>query len=420
MQNAPPQADVVQVDRWPAETILLAFVIMASAFIWLMLALSIIGIVYALLIALFLFLTHLGFVAHVRGSAARIGPDQFPELHARLQELSRRAGLPKAPAAYVLQAGGSLNALATKFFRARMVVIFSDLLDACGDDDAARDMILGHELGHVRARHLDGLWFLLPGMIVPFLGSAYSRARERTCDRYGAALCGDRRGAVRGLAILAAGGSRGREINASAFVRQREDLDTGWMTLARWLAAYPPLCDRVAAVDSSLASPAPSLRGPMRAVGILAALAAIPAALTIVVLARLAPAFTAAMREVRQRQTASGFPATSTAPVGGPAGEPASVRLRVHSDLDRLAEIAKQFHTAHGRFPKNEKELYGEWRSRKPYEPAPLDPCDGKRYGYSRDGEAYVLWSAGLDGKEETDDDIVFNLGHGSPGAGGR
>ena len=98
---------LVRVERWPTELPLLVLVVLAAAGVWALLALSIFGIVYAALIAVFLFLGHVGFVAYVRGSAVRIGPDQLPELDARVRELSARAGLATPPAAYVLQAGGS-------------------------------------------------------------------------------------------------------------------------------------------------------------------------------------------------------------------------------------------------------------------------------------------------------------------------
>jgi len=336
----------------------------------------------------------------------RIGPDQFPELHARVQELSRRAGLGKMPAAYVMQAGGDLNALATKLFRARMIVLFSDLLEACGDDAAARDMIIGHELGHIRAGHLNWLWVILPGMFVPFLGSAYSRARERTCDRYGAALCGDSRGAVTGLSILAAGAARGPRMNASAFVRQREDLDTGWMTLANWLAGYPPLCDRVAAVAPSLGVPAPTPRGPVRALGILAVIAIVPTILGIFAAAKIVPAFTSAIQQAARDQAAH-----RTASGQDPAAHATQLRLRVNADLERLAAVVREVRDSRGAFPPDEKGLYQAWRGMRPLEPPPMDPCDGKRYGYALKGRGYVLWSAGVDGKNETDDDIIVSMG---------
>ena len=45
----------------------------------------------------------------------RLGPDQFPDLHARVVELSQRAGLKETPEAYLLQGMARYN---QKEFRA--------------------------------------------------------------------------------------------------------------------------------------------------------------------------------------------------------------------------------------------------------------------------------------------------------------
>ena len=63
---------------------------------------------------------------------------------------------------------------ATRFLRSHIVVLLADLLEACGETDSARDMIIGHELGHIRAGHLRGHWLLLPATFVPCLGSQIS------------------------------------------------------------------------------------------------------------------------------------------------------------------------------------------------------------------------------------------------------
>jgi Zn-dependent protease with chaperone function len=238
VQTGTSDVPAVTVERWPTEIPLLVLVVMASIGFWVALAISLIGIVYAALIALFLFIAHVSLIAYVRGNGVRLGPEQFPEIHARVEALAHSAGLQRVPEAYLLQHGGMLNAFATRLFRTRMLVLFSDLLEACGSNIGARDMVIGHELGHIRSGHLSFPWLVAPGMLFPFLGQAYSQAREFTCDRWGAALCGDRAAALTGLAILAAGGEHGPKVNLRSLAGQRRDLDTGFMTLGTWLSTH--------------------------------------------------------------------------------------------------------------------------------------------------------------------------------------
>jgi Zn-dependent protease with chaperone function len=237
------------VSPWPSEKPLFYTALVVSIPIWVTLAVSIVGIAYALVIGLVLIATHAMLVYHVRANGVRIGSNQFPELYTRVREISQRIGLDPVPDTYVMQAGGVLNAFATKFIGARIVVVNSELLEACGDNAAARDMIVGHELGHIRAGHLDWRWFIAHGLIIPFLGGALSRAREYTSDRYGRLAAGDKEGAELGLIILAAGGRLARQVNRTAFIQQREEINGFWMGLGRVYATHPALTKRVAALQ---------------------------------------------------------------------------------------------------------------------------------------------------------------------------
>ena len=243
----------LKVSRWSSERPLLVLVWLAAIGLWIVLAVSLIGIAYAALLGVFFFVVHVMFITNLRGNAVRLSPDQMPELYARVVALSERIGLPKVPEAYVVQAGGSLNALATKFLRSNFIVLFSDLLEACGDNTEARDFIIAHELGHLRAGHLRLRWLLLPGLFVPFLGTGYSRACEYTCDRYGLAAISDTEQALDGLCILAAGGKYGPTVNRRALVAQRSALNTIWMKIGHWLSTHPPIAHRLAALQPSLA-----------------------------------------------------------------------------------------------------------------------------------------------------------------------
>lgn len=406
-----PQTEL-RVEHWPAEQPLFILVALASIGIWFLLIFSIFGIFYAVMIGLFLFIAHLTLVTYIRGSAVRLGPDQFPELYHRVRHLAVRAGIEKVPEAYIMQAGGTLNAFATKFLRSNMIVLFSDLLDACGDNTAARDMIVGHELGHIKAGHLRWIWLIVPGMFVPFLGSAYSRAREYTCDRYGAALCGDRQGAALGLAVLAAGGAKGPQVNLAAFVNQSRDLNTGFMTLGKWLSAYPPLCDRAAALEPGLVSdPRPMTEGPLRALGIIAAAALIPVLVMIGFWSILlsSPIFKKAMENARiaqQQQSSTPYPSVNL-PSSLPSVDADKGKAKVEKDLRALEALVEEIRLQTGELPPDsDGKLSNAWQSYRPGLAEPLDPFTGRPYNYSIWEDGYVLWSPGPDGLPATEDDI--------------
>jgi Zn-dependent protease with chaperone function len=394
----------IRVERWPTEIPLQAVAVLASLVLWLLATISIVGLIYALLLGVFFFVAHLAFVAHVRGSGVRIGPDQFPELHESIERIARSIGLARAPEAYVLQAGGALNALATRFIGANMLVLFSDLLDACEGDPAARDMIIGHELGHLRAGHLRFLWLILPAWLVPFLGSGLSRAREYTADRYGFAVVDDPAAARVGLMILAAGGPHGRRVKHEPFLRQREVLNTGWMTLGEWFASHPPLAKRLAAVEPAAPGIPLPLRGAWRAIGILV-LVMTPFVVGGVLAVRVFPAF---MKSLAPPAVSDASATTPAADAFKPATEEAG-RPVVIADLGRLAAVIEERRTAGFEIPWDADELYLLWSDRHPGQPDPVDPFDGETYGYSMRGSDYILWSVGPDGDAYTADDLLFD-----------
>jgi Zn-dependent protease with chaperone function len=231
----------------------IAFVVSLGA--WLVLTVTVIGLAYSLLLGLAVLMAHCLLMAHVIGNGVRVSAAQLPDVWAKVQEASRKLGLPRPPEVYVVQAGGILNAFATKILSRRFVIIYSQLLDACGDADAGRpselDFIIGHEIGHLAAGHLAWQWFLLPARLVPLLGAAYSRAREYTCDLCGHAVVGDLEVSSRALTILAAGAKAGRRVNLDMFVEQVADTGRFWMAVFELNASHPFLSKRVTALRAA-------------------------------------------------------------------------------------------------------------------------------------------------------------------------
>ena len=396
----------IEVRASDREDFLFAVCVLVGVVGWIVLAVTIIGLVYALFFALFFGIMHVVLIAHVRGSAVRLGPNQFAELYAVVQRMAKRMDLQPMPEVYLMHGGGSLNAFATRFLRSHMVVLFSDLLEACGDNTAARDMIIAHELGHIKGGHLRWRWLIMPSAFIPFLPAALSRAREYTCDRYGlAGANGDRDGAGLGLAILAAGATHGPKVNRAELVRQRIALSrSGWMTFAEWFGSHPPLCKRIAQIDPALAADAPVPK-----TGFAKAFAftmAIPASFVFAGFLFLDSDLVAKFRTM--------VDSANTANVQQAGAEedeyvpPPDAAARAQSDITRLASFLEE-ERRRGSLPWNGTDLYRRLREQYPRGEVPTDPFDDSYYGYEQNGNHYVIWSSGADGRSWTEDDIRFD-----------
>jgi Zn-dependent protease with chaperone function len=195
----------------------------------------------------------LGIFAHglalgrIRGNSVRVSERQFPLLHRVTAAHARRLGLSRVPDVYVMQSGGLLNAFATRFLGRDFVVVYSDVLElALAQGEAAVGFIIGHELAHVWRGHLKHRWLTAPGRLFPYLGAAYSRACEYTCDRVGAFCQPD--GAISGLLALAAGKQLHPHVDVREFAAQAEADEGFWIRRAELVSSHPRLPKRVAAL----------------------------------------------------------------------------------------------------------------------------------------------------------------------------
>ena len=205
---------------------------------------------YALIISLVVFMTHGLMIGNLRGNGVRVTATQFPALHRAVMAHVETLGMKRAPDVFVLQAGGLLNAFATRFLGRDFVVLYSDVLAVAEQQgEAVVGFIVAHELAHVKRGHLKRRWLILPGKIVPYLGAAYSRACEYTCDRFAAHCQPD--GAVDGLLMLAAGPQLYRRVDARQFARQVESEAGFWVRRAELMSSHPTLPKRVTALISA-------------------------------------------------------------------------------------------------------------------------------------------------------------------------
>lgn len=195
-------------------------------------------------------------IAHIKGNGVELSETQFPDLHAHFVACCERLKIPERPKAYVIAGNGTLNAFATRFLGLQYVVLMSDVIDAMDRHGEGVRFYMGHELGHLRLRHLSGHLFRWPVLWLPLLGAAYSRAKESSCDRHGLACCSSPESAAHALAALSAGAKRWAKLDPASYLRQSAGTNGFWMSFHELVAGYPWLTKRFARVmDTQAAAP---------------------------------------------------------------------------------------------------------------------------------------------------------------------
>ncbi len=255
--------------RDPRERVYGALLSILGAIVWLALSLAMVGlfatrpaffytsVVYIAEFILFALLSALFLRAYLYGHYVLVGPAQFPHLHQMVIEGATRLGLSPVPVTFVYNSNGLLNAFARRLVGRRFVFLTSALVEVA--TDAQVRFVVGHELGHHAAGHLNPLrnFLHIPGHLLPFLGRAYSRRRELTCDRVGATLSEDLQACRSALAMLACGCQRlNASLNCDAFEAQESQVPRfiGWIVLI--FSRYPRTTQRVVAISRFFRTPA--------------------------------------------------------------------------------------------------------------------------------------------------------------------
>lgn len=234
-------------------------------------------------------------IAMRAANATEVEPAEAPQLHAVVEELAMRAGLPK-PRVYVTPSPQP-NAFATGRGPSHSAVAVTDgLLHSCTPDELRG--VLAHEMAHIRNRDIligsvaaaiatavsflaniamfaglfgggdddegpSGASLLLMAMIAPIaaglLQMAVSRSREFEADRVGASISGDPLALASALRRLDAMAQRApmdiAPSQASAWIvnpltgRRRD--------MARLFMTHPPMEERIARLEAMAAVSGP-------------------------------------------------------------------------------------------------------------------------------------------------------------------
>jgi Zn-dependent protease with chaperone function len=206
---------------------------------------ALIGLALGFLVYLFV---HSTLIAHIKGNGVQLTETQYPKLYAQFADCCDKLSIAQRPQAFMLNGSGVLNAFATKFLGTEYVVLLTEVVDAMETQEDGVRFYFGHELGHLKRKHITASMLRWPALWFPLLGAAYSRARESTCDRHGRACCTSADGAARALAALATGGKQMPSLNLNGYVSQTNDSSGFWMSFHELTAGYPWLTKRVARV----------------------------------------------------------------------------------------------------------------------------------------------------------------------------
>ncbi len=199
----------------------------------------------------FLFFMHLVGMASIRINSVKIGPNQFPILWNSMVEFSNKMGIDKPPDMYIINAAGELNAFAARLVSRKLLVLYSDLVDALleGNDRKQLEAVVCHELAHHALNHTHFYnWFLLPADYIPFLGSALSRYREYSSDRVMKALIKDQSICERSLVKLVSGKNIGNKVNLDEYKNQVTVERGFFIWLSEMLSSHPHLPKRMLAI----------------------------------------------------------------------------------------------------------------------------------------------------------------------------
>ncbi len=228
------------------EKLYFIFAVMISALIYLLLAVTIVGLIYAAFFMVFSLFFHYLYMANIRSNGVRITPQQFPTVYEKVVEISNRMGLESIPDVFIVESGGVLNAFATRFFGRNMVILYSEiveLIETGGDEELS--YVIAHELAHLKRRHIGKQLLIFPVMFIPFVGEAYSRACEYTCDRFAAYYTGNTEAAKNGLTILAVGKILYKRVNRTIYLEESAKEKGFFIWLSELVSTHPPLPKRI-------------------------------------------------------------------------------------------------------------------------------------------------------------------------------
>lgn len=131
-----------------------------------------------------------------------------------------------------------------------MVVLYSEIFELI-ERNAEKEVlfVLAHEFAHLKRKHVIISFLILPALWVPFIGNAYLRACEYTCDRYGAYYVQSLTASKNALTILAIGKELYYRVDQEVYMKQIESEFGFFVWFNEKLSTHPHLPKRLYALS---------------------------------------------------------------------------------------------------------------------------------------------------------------------------
>ncbi|HTF88144.1 MAG TPA: M48 family metalloprotease [Planctomycetota bacterium] len=136
----------------------------------------------------------------LKGSALRVGPTQFPQIHECAATFAKRLSLEEIPEVYVIDAG-EVNGFALRLGRKNGIFLTDEAVAACleGRSTGALSFVIAHEMAHIALGHQR--WWRRTLRKLHWL----SRLDECSADNVACELVGSSEAAQDGVLLLVAG-----------------------------------------------------------------------------------------------------------------------------------------------------------------------------------------------------------------------
>lgn len=208
-------------------------IVFANINLWLTLGFAIAGIIYIKLQQ-----------AQLIGNALEISESQFSEIYEVFDEYKKRLGIKQARL-FIIQ-DPNPNGFTIGFPKAS-IVLTSSLVEGLSLDEL--NFVIGHELGHIKAKHNFILTFISPfGSNIPaatYLFSFWQRKAEYTCDKCSLILNKKIEPAIDTLMKISIGMKLVKKVNLTVYKEQLVGSESGITKTSELLFDHPLTTNRI-------------------------------------------------------------------------------------------------------------------------------------------------------------------------------